>query len=399
MNRARRGPRSPDRRHFVCDSGSLDGKGGTVSQRWYLLHSDGTSEGPISTAEILQGITSGTIRHDTEACKTGEDQWELVDDGVAPYEDYLVGEADGPIRFTMRHVVKKDHGCILAANELRDGRFMYQALGDGETKNFYDSLADGLIYGDVGQPSPSLGPRNDTDENSSWNGNAHWFVKGTYPTLLREIYTPDLIYQQPLWISGDDPDGLPFSGAPVTQGTDIFFNVGTLSMIGIMAFDAEKGVRPLVRYYGDTTQGASNIGTDGKHLVWTHGTGKAAGEQLYPTRSIMAADYTTDAASLSPVRLRSDPSADIGNEFVVGCGYASHAAAASGDILIVRISDGVSWTLQQVPGWRWSHPLGITCEEVFAIALIDNPLTSNTEQDPTIARVRIDLLGPGTPAD
>ena len=44
---------------------------------------------------------------------------------------------------------------------------------------------------------------------------------------------------------------------------DVMFQVGNYSMVGLMTYSEALGVRPLVRYYGDTSQGAGNLGTDG----------------------------------------------------------------------------------------------------------------------------------------
>jgi len=96
---------------------------------------------------------------------------------------------------------------------------------------------------------------------------------------------------------------------------------------------------------------------------------------------------------LAPKRLRSDPSQDIGNAFVVGCGYAAHDGATAKDTVIVRIADGVSWTLTGEQTNSWGNPIGITCDEIFLLVFIPPMLT------PNIARVRLDSLGPGTLPD
>ena len=195
-----------------------------------------------------------------------------------------------------------------------------------------------------------------------------------------------------MWNPSTDPDKLPFATPPRIVGRDILFAVGNYAMLGIMAYDDVLGVHPLVRWYGDYTQGAGNVGTDGKHIVWTYGEQKPLGEDLYPVLSIMAADYTTDPNALAPKRLRSDPYGDIGDPFVVGCGYAAHNETSKA-MLLVRIADGVSWTLPDSPAWIWATALGLTCDELVLLVGTDSI------QRPNIARVRIDSLGPGSPPD
>jgi len=85
--------------------------------------------------------------------------------------------------------------------------------------------------------------------------------------------------------------------------------------------------------------------------------------------------------------------------FVVGCGYAARASTfelAPGDFtvgtLLVRLSDGYAWKLPDgdAPSFRWRRPLGITCDEVFALVEVGE----GGDRHWNIARVRIDSLGP-----
>jgi len=101
----------------------------------------------------------------------------------------------------------------------------------------------------------------------------------------------------------------------------------------------------------------------------------------------MTAPFTTDASRLEPRRLRSYPGAHIGlRVYQVGCGYALHDGG-KGKLFVVRLSDGWAWFIPDVLGRDLQVPLGITCDELFAAANIDGKLT--------IARIRLDSLGPG----
>lgn len=62
---------------------------------------------------------------------------------------------------------------------------------------------------------------------------------------------------------------------------------------------------------------------------------------------------------------------------------------------MVRLSDGAAWLLQddqEGTGGTWLRPLFLTCSELFVRLGKPFPNTG-------IARVRIDTLGPPTPAD
>jgi hypothetical protein len=82
--------------------------------------------------------------------------------------------------------------------------------------------------------------------------------------------------------------------------------------------------------------------------------------------------------------------------FVVGCGYAARAAGYG--TRVTRLADGVSWVLPGDPsqGWYWTTPVALSCSELFATVGVRSdggyPLT-------TIARIRLDSLGSGTPPD
>jgi hypothetical protein len=159
---------------------------------------------------------------------------------------------------------------------------------------------------------------------------------------------------------------------------------------GINVWDANNGFRPFIRWNGDTSRGAGNLGTDGVDLVWSYGEGKGPGEEPYPIRSVMTAPYTTDPDAVVPRRLRSQLANDIAlDSWKVGCGRAVHFGALG--LQVVRLSDGWSWEIPYAPNRGIHTPIGITCDEVFALGSVGD--------HSTIARVRLDSLGPGTAPD
>jgi hypothetical protein len=315
-------------------------------------------------------------------------------DGGSPtsYIQFVVADADGPTRFAlMRPYAEKDPGCLLLPDDLNEGQFAFGIQGDGTEPDTFNSKIHGVLVGEVGPLMPRVGPMK-TELGWSYSLGKERVVRSPGGWLF--MYPPDFSAEQLFWDYSKDPDLLGGVGGerpPQIIGRDIIFVVGYPGMMGIMSYDDTAGVRPLVRWYGDQTRAAANVGTDGKDLVWTVGEDRPPGEWVYPTRSIMAAPYTTDPVALMPRRLRSDPSATVGlNSFAVGCGYAGHEVPVAGQI-IVRLADGVSWTLPEAPDWKWGHVIGFTCEEVF--------LTYAVKTSAHIARVRLDSLGPGTAPD
>ena len=176
-------------------------------------------------------------------------------------------------------------------------------------------------------------------------------------------------------------------------GQAVFFTTGNLYRSGINVWDPDHGFRPFIRYLGDWTRGAGNLGTDGVDLVWSYGEGKEPGGTLlsYPIRSVMTSPFTTDPASVVPRRLRSEPPLNLAqHRWRVGCGYAAHEGTAS-SLFVVRLSDGWSWTIPGAAGRTFYKAIGVTCEEVFALGSMG--------EHANIARFRLDSLGPGSPPD
>jgi hypothetical protein len=172
---------------------------------------------------------------------------------------------------------------------------------------------------------------------------------------------------------------------------------GTLVYTGVMAFRPDAGVYPFITFPGDYSRGAEALGTDGTDMVWTYEEGKGPNEGPYPVRSIMTSPFTSDPSKLAPRRLRSYPvSWSMIDPWTVGCGYAAHNLSP-GAVLVVRLSDGASWTLtssckppvQQM--WCWGSVYALTCDEMF--------LAGGVGVQMNVDRVRMDALGPATPPD
>jgi len=311
------------------------------------------------------------------------------------YRDLLIAETDGPVRFAARLPVPLGgSGCSFIPEDYRGDRLVAIIWGSG-TGEVTDSPAQSLMVVDPGSVTPRL-PCLEAEEDvkANWAAGGRWIVGEFIPGKLVQLYEPDL-GETPMLLHSPstDPDGLPMSSKATIVGDHVLIGVGTYSMAGIMAYDEALGYHPLIRWYGDTSRGAANIGSDGVDMVWTVGEDKPPGEPIYPTRHIMTSSFTTDPSKIEQRRLRSDPSGLMGlttGRFAVGCGFAGRTHAVPRDELIVRLEDGWSWELLGNDDWKWGQILGFTCDEVFVSVLND---TNN------IARIRLDSLGPGMAPD
>jgi hypothetical protein len=320
------------------------------------------------------------------------------DDAENRFRYYLVADADGPIlnAFFVGGVLKP--GCTLLTQSVQGGKYAFNV---GPTAPPGPGQVEGVLAGDIGS-LPSVVLSNPVDGGSTgWEVSSAWLVRIDEKIRARRWGSSDeLLVQSP----AQDPEGMSafIRGA---VGEAIFWEVGGLTYHGVMAWTEADGARSLVRYPGDYTEGAGSFGTDGVDLVWTHGEGKAPSDWNYPTRDIMTAPFSTDpdVVKATARRLRSDPG-QIGIEaFAVGCGYAARTfyvdvdagSGASGDLLIVRLTDGVSWIVDAPPvstGVIFARALGFTCEEVFALVQFPDDALS-------FVRMRLDSLGPGITPD
>nr|MDA8219635.1 hypothetical protein [Dehalococcoidales bacterium] len=237
----------------------------------------------------------------------------------------------------------------------------------------------------------------DPNLGSNWAVSPEWIVqlKGIYTARSWDLQTKRTVYDP-----SQDPDHLP-GDLTTLVGKDIFVEVGDGLPAGVMVWDADNGLRPLIRWYGDASRGAGNFTTDGKDMVWTYVQGADHGDGTYDTMSVMTAPYTTDAAQAQATsrRLRSDVKGFDPYLWAVGCGYAARGVSLpsplNNALFIVRRSDGVSWLLPgslDAPRLDWGIPIGATCDELFTTVDTADRVTQ-------VARIRLDSLGPGTPPD
>lgn len=316
--------------------------------------------------------------------------------GIPPWVMVVIADVDGVVRSAIMQPRPAAVGTDLSAQDVMAGRFALQVRGEGESYT-YDSHRFGALIGTVGDLRPKLFARFDDGRVYSFRIGGEWLARGDAPTL--EIWFYPLDGGAPFLVTSPaiDPDGLQPDEA--LYSSFALFNMTTLHMAGVMIYDDARKLQPLIRWYGDLKQGAVNAGTDEKDIVWTYGTDHPIAEGPYPTRSIMTSPFSRNASEIKPRRLRSDPNQELDPPFAVGCGYAARFDGQHG-LLVVRLSDGVSWDLAPQPGGEWERAIGITCDEVFATFVAPRATADGgIDYEMNIARVRIDSLGPGLQPD
>lgn len=325
--------------------------------------------------------------------------------GGTGHEYSLVAEASGAIRFALLDPRTPQDGTLSVMRDLTEDRFAIEvAGGTGKKADAFDSQRKGVLVGTVGTLRPTLFQLEATPAAYSWRISSKLLARAEAPAMRVTIFPLDGSLSFQLASMASDPDGLP-PADPILLGDTAVFTAESLLMAGIMAYDPVQKTHPLIRWYGDQNQGAYNAGTDGKDLVWTYGEVHPPPNVSisYVNRSVWTSPFSTDPKKLVPKRLRSDPQTAYDVNFAVGCGYAAHNLQPPDGLLVVRLSDGVSWILPNnigAPGdagWLWDKAIGMTCDELFAtVGVVATP---GAKVVYTIARVRLDALGPGLPPD
>jgi hypothetical protein len=307
----------------------------------------------------------------------------------------IIADVDGEIHSAImakRSTEEAGAGCYLITQSINEGKYLYAVHGNNfEGKETKD---EGAIGGSINDPKPTVLAHFQKKEwsNAGWEVGAKWIMKlgdGFALHVLPWDRSREIFVTSP----AVDHDGETASELLV-RGDAIFWNTTSLYQNGINIWTKAGGTRPFIRWVGEYTKGADALGTDGIDMVWAYGEGKRPSGKRYARRSVMTSPFTTNPDKLKPRRLRSHPYNTIGNErFKVGCGYAAHLSVDQFGVgvMVIRLSDGVAWVVPYTPEFKNPTVLGVTCDEVFFL--------NETKGRSTIARVRIDSLGPGLPPD
>ncbi|MBI4705154.1 MAG: hypothetical protein HY744_28945, partial [Deltaproteobacteria bacterium] len=310
----------------------------------------------------------------------------------------LVADVDGPVHTAILRVGdnlhEPDPGCYIVHPSLGGGRFLLEAFGHDSAGKQSESGHEGAIGGSIDELHPKVLVHYTDGGFCGWQAGAKWVARVCASDW--RVYLSPWTMDKDIYVTSppDDPEGR-HVGQLVLSGDVFFWATSTLISGGINVWTPEGGARPFIRWIDDYTREAGDLGTDGVDLVWSYGEGKTEpSEEPFPIRLIVTAKFTTDPEKVKATarRLRSQPSKCIGcSGFVVGCGYAAHEGCCNNSY-VVRLSDGVSWDLPgKYPDPMLDTPVGLTCEEVFVLGELDGRTT--------IARIRLDSLGPGTAPD
>ena len=315
----------------------------------------------------------------------------------------LVAEADGVVRSALLQLNSQNLDCGYWPDALTSTRYVIDPTMWQHMSDWGKAVERGAISGRLTPDPPDLLLRLETD-TSSYPTTMSWYASDALlvglSTGKHRAWSWNLQQQYTVYTSGQDLDGLPPYEATVVGG-DVFTTVSSSGRCGVMSWNVAHGSRPLLRWYGDTTHGAGNFGTDGTDMVWTYDEGPNACSNDPPNpAAVWTAPYTTDPAvvSASSRRLRTEMRGMTVSPYAVGYGYAMHWVAygdpPTNALFVVRLADGVSW---QIPGstnsseLSWGPVLGFTQTELFVGA--------NMSNSSSILRIRLDSLGPGDPPD
>ncbi|MCK6536598.1 MAG: hypothetical protein L6Q84_26805 [Polyangiaceae bacterium] len=305
----------------------------------------------------------------------------------------LVADLDGPI---LNAFFEDSTSCTLSEQSVQGGRYAFGVTPT--TPPPKPEQIEGVVAGEIGKPVPGTGLASHVENlYANWRASSGWLIRWQSGLTGRHWGSDQVVQIQKASL---DPEGeLPYG--PRAVGDTVFWEVGGQTKHGVVSWTEASGQQNLIRWLGDYTQGAGNFNTDGVDMVWSHGTGKAPSASKYPTVSIKTAPFTTDPAvrKAKEKRLRSDPGQLGVTPFGVGCGYASHTfdddTTNSVDLLVVRLSDGVSWVVKAPPvstGVMFMNALGTSCSDVFT--QVQFPDEANA-----IVRIPLSALGPAIPPD
>ncbi|CAN5364164.1 hypothetical protein BH09MYX1_BH09MYX1_10060 [soil metagenome] len=313
-----------------------------------------------------------------------------------PFIHRLVADADGPVH---QAVVETQTTCTLGNYDIGDGKVAYRVY-DSEVKGKLNDFGGGALGGDMNDLRPRV--------FLHYHG-ADKYSRTYYASSLGlfEIRTPSI--QRYDWVTGamidelwppSEVNGFAVAHLWPSAGVAFWDAYAGLSFNKLRVWTEDGGGRDFISYGNDPSQGASDFGTDGEDMVWNYCSDRYDGGITFPKNDVMTAPFTTDPTLLVPRRLRSDGTQFGTTPFVVGCGFAAHASTVvpgETGLLLVRLSDGRSWTLTTPSGpWIWTEAIALTCTELFALVRTKAPVSGTTF---TVARVRLDSLGPGLAPD
>lgn len=297
---------------------------------------------------------------------------------ISPTSSYaIVAEPDGPVwQAEFQASTSVCRAQPVPPGSLAGGHFVWPVV------EYQDQREDGFIGGAIEDIQTRVGAR--------WNDQlAHATIAGDAGIVDLSSAEKMSLYS---WVDASlvgeiasqasDPDHLQIA-FPTFSGDVLLWTATNGMAHKIRQWSQDGGTVDLVDYLdgGNVQHGAGDIGTDNTSLFWVEGFGI---QQVGPYDA--AAYYTSPTTmALQGRRLTAASTGYVGATSVVGCGLGAHAEPRS--FQIVRLADGVSWTLGWSSSWSFQAPIAITCSEVFVRVATQGRLS--------VARIALSSLGVG----
>lgn len=281
--------------------------------------------------------------------------------------------------------------CGMTASGLSSSNYIFRV------DPMWDSSLEGAVAGNITDLLPNREMKFPSNPSliSSWRVTPSWIIR------MRGDRTA---YR---WDDPEAPPKLVYTASMLgrtghkvlSHNDDVFIQVGSIQSKGVAVWTEAGGTKPLI-LYPVATRSAFHFHTDGEHMVWSEMEGWNGDTLTFAVNEVFVAPYSLDQEQVSKSKKKLTNDLGVsGTNWHVGCGYAARGVStenpSANSLMVVRLSDGWWWI---VPGgdvtqpWRYDfdQPFGLTCEEVFVTTLLPSGA-------PTIARIRLDSLGPGMP--
>ncbi|HEX7666755.1 MAG TPA: hypothetical protein VF407_19640, partial [Polyangiaceae bacterium] len=351
-----------------------------------------------SCRQLVGGIKSASLV-DADA-KAGRVTFETTRVLKPPYHVlHVIGDADGPVRQALASDYASPSHCELRELAASSTRAVYRVgnttFGPAASQLVVVPL-DGTVPSVLHVPSglSFVAPAksmyyasNDTDIVALAWSDGHVIEKlgGPVESVAASAVDDLLVLQS-------RPVGFGSVAADTQEGSlTRFFRAGAKST-DLVTFDPDKS----------EGQFENGFATDGTDMVWAEGVGRPEPDNdpqhwdvmwdgPWKHVELMTAPFTTDRTKLAKRSIGSWLKHSLEGA-VVGCGYAGVKVFTEG-MRVVRLSDGRTWKLSAAkvkPRTQFTSIMAVTCNEVFA--------TMRNGDAYTVARIRLDSLGPGEPA-
>ncbi len=308
-----------------------------------------------------------------------------------PWTIRLAADLDGPVLVAISE--RSPSQCVV--NELGgDGDHYAFEVFDSEAKGELSDYGGGAIGGHLDDPHPKV-------LKHYHDKLARGFAAGEpglleLPSFTLSSWTDGGVIKS---IPTGDVEGSLAQNWPFFFGSTLFWAADSSAVNKQKVYTDAAGTKDFLTFGADPTRGVADLGTDGQSLVWIEGSERPSTSAPFPKVLIATSPFTTDPAQIQRRVLRTDLTGyPFGTSpFVVGCGYAARSMTMARDggfqnvTIVVRLSDGYAWFLPDgaLLDWGWRTPLALTCDELVILVSVKSRFT--------VARVRLDSLGPPTP--